>query len=158
MSWLLATLVAFACFALVFYVKQRQFSHPAVQFPYALKPEPFSAAERELLGLLEDGFGPRFVVLARVRVLDVLDVTALPRRSAWYHANNQVSSRCFDFLLCHRETLQPACALTLDEGREARDEFLPELCQRIGLPFVRLTPDQLQRYGAVRDDVERALT
>ncbi|WP_028240672.1 DUF2726 domain-containing protein [Stutzerimonas azotifigens] len=158
MSWLAVMLAAFACFVLVFLIKQRQFSHPAVQFPYALKNEPFDEHERQLLDMLQQTVGERFLVLAKVRVLDVLDITALPRRSAWYHANNQVSGRRFDFLLIERGRLRPACAVTLDRGSDARDDFLAELCQRIGLPHVSLTPQQAQAYAVVRESIERALT
>ena len=33
MSWLALTLVAFLCFVLVFFVKNRQLNHPALQYP-----------------------------------------------------------------------------------------------------------------------------
>ncbi len=37
MSWLALTLVAFVCFVLVFFIKNRQLNHPALQYPYRLK-------------------------------------------------------------------------------------------------------------------------
>ncbi|WP_376781174.1 hypothetical protein [Stutzerimonas kunmingensis] len=46
MSWLALTLVAFVIFVLVFFVKNRQLNHPALQYPYRLKAPLFSPAER----------------------------------------------------------------------------------------------------------------
>ena len=56
MSWLALTLVAFVCFVLVFFIKNRQLNHPALQYPYRLKVPLFASAERELLEHLQGTF------------------------------------------------------------------------------------------------------
>jgi len=150
-------LVAFVCFALVFYIKQRQYNHPALRMPYQLKRPFFQPAERELLALLQQAAGDDHLILSKVRVADVVEVTAIPRRAPWYQAVNRISAACFDFLLCDRQTLDLLCAIEMEQATEA-NAFLDELCQTIGLPLVRLTPETARSYAEVRAAIDRAAT
>ncbi|GEM_PF-89975 len=122
MSWLALTLVAFVCFVLVFFIKNRQLNHPALQYPYRLKVPLFASAERELLEHLQGTFGERYLVLPKVSVADVIVVTAIPRRAYWYQASNRIAAARFDFLLCTKTDLQPVCVINLDEP-ESRAGF-----------------------------------
>lgn len=148
-------LVAFVCFALVFYIKQRQFNHPALRMPYQLKRPFLQPSEQELLALLQQAAGADYLILAKVRLAEVAEVTAIPRRAPWYQAVNRISAACFDFLLCDRDTLEPRCAIEMEQASET-NAFLDELCQTIGLPLVRLTPETARSYGEVRTAIDRA--
>jgi len=156
MTLLIVMLAAFACFALVFLIKQRQFSQPAVRLPYQLKQPFFSSAERAQLELLEQAVGNDFRILAKVRLAEVVDVTAIPRRSPWYHATNRISAASFDFLLCDKQTLEPVCAVEVEDASDA-NAALEELCQVIGLPLVRLTPRTAGSFDQVRTAIHQAL-
>ena len=72
MSWLALTLVAFLCFVLVFFVKNRQLNHPALQYPYRLKDPVFSPAERELFEMLQRTVGQTYLILPKVGVAEVV--------------------------------------------------------------------------------------
>src|SRR5690606_12794254 len=109
MSWLALTLVAFVCFVLVFFIKNRQLNHPALQFPYRLKEPLFAPAERELLAMLQRSAGDDYLILAKVGVADVVEVTALARRAYWYRATNRIAAQRFDFLLCRKSDLAAVC-------------------------------------------------
>lgn len=154
MTFLAMALTAFVCFALVFYIKQRQFSSPAVRMPYQLKQPLFEPAEIELLGALEQAADGRYRVLAKVRVADVVEVTAVPRRSYWYHATNRISAARFDFLLCDPASLAPACAVEMEAASEA-NAFLDELCQTIGLPLIRLDAEQARSFATLRTLIDQ---
>lgn len=156
MSFLAMVLAAFVCFALVFFIKQRQYNHPALRLPYALKQPLFQPSERELLELLQAAMGERFVILAKVRLADVVDVTAIPRRSHWYRAVNRISAARFDFLLCDRTTLEPQCAIEM-EPANAANTFVDELCQTIGLPLVRLSAETARAYDRLCAAVDQAI-
>ena len=156
MSWLALTLVAFVCFVLVFFIKNRQLNHPALQYPYRLKVPLFASAERELLEHLQGTFGERYLVLPKVSVADVIEVTAIPRRASWYQASNRIAAARFDFLLCTKTDLQPVCVINLDEP-EAEQDFVDRLCETVGLPQVRLAPDKVHAYTLVREAVEAAI-
>ncbi|MFL9815422.1 DUF2726 domain-containing protein [Stutzerimonas sp. VN223-3] len=149
-------LVAFVCFALVFYIKQRQFNHPALRMPYQLKRPFFQPAERELFVLLQQAADDDHVILSKVRVADVVEVTAIPRRAPWYQASNRISAARFDFLLCDRQTLDLLCAIEMEQATEA-NAFLDDLCQTIGLPLVRLTPETARSYGEIRTAIDHAI-
>lgn len=156
MGFLALVLVAFICFALVFFVKQRQYNHPALRLPYALKQPLFQPSERELLRLLQSAMGERFVILAKVRLADVVDVTAVPRRAPWYRAVNRISAARFDFLLCDPQSLDIKCAIEMEPAGEA-NTFIDELCQTIGLPLVRLSPETARAYDRLCAAIEQAL-
>lgn len=157
LSFLALVLVAFICFALVFFVKQRQFNHPALRMPYALKKPFFQPSEGELLSLLQQAVGTRFLILCKVRVADVVEVTAVPRRGHWYQAVNRISAARFDFLLCDPQTLEPRCAVEMEPSSEA-NAFVDELCQTIALPLVRLTPETARAYDRLCAAIEEATT
>ncbi len=154
MTFFAMVLAAFVCFVLVFYIKQRQFSSPAVRMPYQLKRPLFEPAERELLAALEQAAGERYRVLAKVRIADVVEVTAVPRRAYWYHASNRISAARFDFLLCDPVSLEPACAVEMEAASEA-NAFLDELCQAIGLPLMRLDAEQARSFAILRTFIDQ---
>jgi hypothetical protein len=148
-------LVAFVCFVLVFFIKQRQYNHPALRMPYQLKRPFFQPSEGELLALLQQAAGDDYLILSKVRVADVVEVTAIPRRAPWYQAVNRISAGRFDFLLCDQQTLEPRCAIEMEQAGEA-NAFLDELCQTIGLPLIRLTPETARAYAEVRTAIDQA--
>lgn len=156
MSWLALTLVAFVCFVLVFFIKNRQLNHPALQYPYSLKVPLFSPAERELLDMLERTFAERYLILGKVSVADVVEITAVPRRAYWYQAHNRIAATRFDFLLCEKNNLTPVCVINLDDP-EAEQDFVDRLCETVRLPQVRLTAEAARSYTDVREAIESAL-
>ncbi|MHB0817068.1 DUF2726 domain-containing protein [Stutzerimonas stutzeri] len=155
MAFLGLVLVAFICFALVFYIKQRQYRHPALRMPYQLRRPVLQAEERELLALLQQAVANDYLILCKIRVAEVAEVTAIPRRAPWYQATNRISAGCFDFLLCDRQTLDPVCAIEMEPASED-NAFLDELCETIALPLVRLPAEKARAYSEVRAAIERA--
>ncbi len=156
MNWLALTLIAFACFVLVFFVKNRQLNHPALQYPYRLKAPLFQPAERELLEMLQCAVGERYLILPKVSVADVVEVTAIARRAYWYQATNRIAAARFDFVLCDKVELTPVCVINLDEP-EADQDFMDRLCQTVGLPQVRLPADVAKSYAHVQEAIASAL-
>lgn len=155
MAFLGLVLVAFICFALVFYIKQRQYQHPALRMPYQLKRPVLQAEERELLALLQQTVANDYLILCKIRIAEVVEVTAIPRRAHWYQATNRISAGCFDFLLCDPQTLDPVCAIEMEPASED-NAFLDELCETIALPLVRLPAEMARSYSEVRAAIERA--
>jgi len=149
-------LAAFVCFALVFWVKQRQYSHPALRLPYQLKQPFFQPSEIALLTRLEEAAGNDFHVLAKVRLADVMEVTAIPRRAPWYRAVNRISAARFDFLLCDSRTLAPRCAIEMERASDD-NRILDELCAATGLPLIRLTPETARSGIELREAIDQAI-
>lgn len=156
MTWLALTLVAFVVFVLVFFVKNRQLNHPALQYPYTLKASLFSPAERELLEMLQRTVGERYLIFPKVSVAEVVEVTAITRRAYWYRATNRIAAARFDFVLCDRTNLQPICVINLSDP-DSDEDFMDRLCETVGLPQVRLQPDAARSYTGVSEAIESAL-
>ncbi len=157
MSWLALTLVVFGCFVAVFYIKNRQMNHPALQFPYRLKASPLSADELALYELLDKAVGERYRILVKVRAADVVDVTAVPRRAPWYHAVNRIGAGHFDFLLCRKDDLGVVCAIEYTASPAEQEPFIEQLCQSIGLPLVRLSAERARSFSEVQSALESVL-
>ena len=105
------------------------------------------AEQLGVAGVAEVGF-------AKVGVAEVVEVTAIARRAYWYRATNRIAAARFDFLLCDSQTLQPVCAVDLDD---TDDEFRERLCSTVGLPRVRLPADKASSYTAVHEAIMAAI-
>lgn len=146
MNWLALTVVTFVCFALVLWIKQRQYNHPALQFPYRLRPTLLDETQRELLALLQRQLGERYLVLPGMPLADLVEITVVPRRTPWYQARNRIAERRMDFLLLRRPDLVPAGGVMLEPPQ---DPFLEQLFNVLELPLVRLDRGQAHAYGQV---------
>lgn len=156
-AFITLVLAAFVCFALVFYIKQRQFRHPALSMPYQLRRPVLKTEERELWAMLQQAVADDYLILCKIRVADVVDVTAIPQRTPWYQATNRISAGCFDFLLCDPQTLDPVCAIEMEPADDG-NAFLDQLCSTIGLPLVRLPAEKARSYSEVRSAIQRVAT
>jgi very-short-patch-repair endonuclease len=109
-------------------------------FPYARNERFLSPAESSFLAVLRVAVADEYEIFAKVRLLDILSVTAGESRQA---AFNRVQAKQLDFLLCERGTSRPVLALELDDSshlrsdRKARDAFVEEVLEIIGLPVLR---------------------
>lgn len=147
MSWLALTLVTFACFALVFWVKQRQSRHPALQFPYRLRTPLLNASDRELFATLQALLAERYLVLPGVPLSELVEITALPGRTPWYQARNRLLGQRVDFLLVRRPEFTAVAAILLDSEQDA---FVEALFVELGLPLIRLERERAQAFGQVQ--------
>jgi len=113
----------------------------AVTLPYVRADRFLTPAEASFLGALRLAVADRYEVFAKVRLLDLLSVKAGEGRQA---AFNRVQAKQIDFLLCERGTSRPVLALELDDSshqqssRQARDAFVEEVLEVIGLPALRV--------------------
>lgn len=113
----------------------------AATFPYLRANRFLSPAESSFLAALRIAVGDRYAIFAKVRLLDLLTVGPGDGRQA---AFNRVQAKQIDFLLCELATSRPVLALELDDrshqqsDRRARDAFVEEVLEVIGLPALRV--------------------
>ena len=111
----------------------------------------FSPAERSFLGVLDQVTKHEFRVFAKVRIADELNPRKGLRKPEWQRAFNKISRKHFDFVLCNPNTLSVLCAIELNDkshgekARQARDAFLLDVCEAVGLPLIML--DAKQSYA-----------
>lgn len=110
--------------------------------PYQKKWYLLSPAERDFYDALRQAVGNRYLIFAKVRLLDLLWLPQnLPNRQMHM---NQVWAKHVDFVLCHPQTVAPALVIELDDAshqlpeRQERDIFLNEVLRVAGIPLLRV--------------------
>src|SRR5207249_1787961 len=110
----------------------------AASFPYRRKSL-LSPAEIEFYNVLKDAVSDRFLILLKVGVRDLCEIT---NREVNHSAFNRVAAEHMDFVLCDMSTLAPVVAIELDDAtlyprdRADRDAFLNELFRVIGVALI----------------------
>ncbi|MEW6308951.1 MAG: DUF2726 domain-containing protein [Bacillota bacterium] len=101
----------------------------------------FSVVERKFYEALRFAVGNDYVVMAKVRLIDLVDVTAGGRDAAT--ARNQVSQKHVDFVLLSPGYYQPLAVIELDdasherEPKASRDELVDAVLAQAALPCLR---------------------
>jgi hypothetical protein len=114
------------------------------EFPYTRNRALFSAAERSLLGALEQAVGEDYRIFGKVRVADIVSVRPTANQSSWLHAFDQISAKHFDFVLCDKKDLSIRCAIELNDEtdgsrqRQERNTISEGVCRSISLPFIQI--------------------
>jgi len=106
------------------------------RYRYQPKSSLLTPSEASFYRALELAVGHRFVVFAKVRMLDLCD--ELEKRTNVV-AFNQVVSKHVDFVLCDPESFRPVLIVELDDhwhfrpDRRARDAFVDEVFETMGV-------------------------
>ncbi|TMF24118.1 MAG: DUF2726 domain-containing protein [Chloroflexi bacterium] len=109
-------------------------------FPYRPRKSMLSAAELVFYNVLKTAIGARFVILLKVGVSDLCEITSREVNQA---AFNRIAAKRVDFVLCDPITLAPAVAIELDDSthyrrdRAERDAFVNEVFRVIGVALIR---------------------
>jgi uncharacterized protein DUF2726 len=120
-----------------------------ISFPYRRKSL-LSPAELAFFNVLKTAVGGRFLILLKVGVRDLCEIT---NREVNQAAFNRVAAKHVDFVLCDQVTLAPMVAIELDDSthyrrdRIERDVFMDELFRVIGVGLIH------QRVQATYDSV-----
>ena len=140
-----AVLMFIALFFLKGHAAKLNASDPADELGYRQKKVLFSAAERSFLGVLDQAIDQdKHRVFGKVRVADIIEPQPSRNRSQWQTAFNKISAKHFDYIICTQDTLNPVCAIELDDQshnqkkRQQRDELLESVCKGAGLPLLRV--------------------
>jgi hypothetical protein len=110
----------------------------APSLPYRRKSL-LSPAELEFYNVLKLAVGDRFLILLKVAVRDLCEIT---HREVNQAAFDRLADEKMDFVLCDQTTLAPVIAIELDDStlyarnRAARDTFMKELFRVIGVSLI----------------------
>ncbi|MFY0991029.1 DUF2726 domain-containing protein [Halomonas sp. C05BenzN] len=122
-----------------------------MRYPYKAQKRLFTNAEWRFYQHLERAIGGSHLVMAKVRIADVLTVHG--RRSqtrGWWRAFTRISSKHIDFIICDRDNGTILCGIELDDrshfrgDRRRRDRFVNGAFEKAGLPLLRYP---VQRRG-----------
>lgn len=140
MLWVLLFAVALAVLAVVWYIQQPSGSSSGL--PYQKQKSVLTPAERQFYEALKPAVGMQYVVGIKMRMADLLSVTA--KGSDYQSARNRISQKHVDFVLLSAETLTPVVAIELDdsshakEKRKQRDALVDQIYTAAGLPILHV--------------------
>lgn len=139
---MLIPILVMAIVAIIFFAFQKK-STPSLDELYKKQIALFSPAERSFLGVLQQACADDYLILGKVRVVDVIAVKSNKNRARWQQAFNKICAKHFDFVLCDKADLSIKCVIELDDKshqnskRQHRDQFLDDLSSAVQLPLVR---------------------
>lgn len=103
-----------------------------------------SKGERAFFRVLQQAVGRGGLVMAKVRLADLLIPAAGVGQQGWQAAFNRISAKHIDFVICGPDDVAPRLAIELDDAshrqatRKERDAFIEEACRSAGLPLLRI--------------------
>lgn len=129
--------------------------------PYQKKWYLLSPAERDFYDALRQGVGNRYLIFAKVRLLDLLWLPDKMENRPLYIG--RVASKHVDFVLCHPQTVAPALVIELDDTshqlpeRQERDLFLNEVLRVAAIPLLRVPVKKTFSAPALRGQILETL-
>jgi hypothetical protein len=113
------------------------------QFPFKLRDDFLSPAERNFYLILKSVVASWAVVCPKVKLSDLFYATSRNMAERQSYAN-KIDRKHVDFLLCSLVDAMPVCGIELDDQshnssqRHARDVFVDGVFKAAGLPLVRV--------------------
>lgn len=157
MEWIPVAIVAVA----IIYLKY--FANVAATLHYRQRGPLFTGAERSFYGVLCQAAPEHTVVMAKVRVADILTPEPSRDKSLWQSAFNKVAMKHFDFVVCDQQSMQVLAAVELDDKSHStnkakqRDTFINDACEDAGLRLVRFPAKKGYQIDVVRETLSSAL-
>ncbi|MFC3123279.1 DUF2726 domain-containing protein [Agaribacter flavus] len=138
-------------------------SDTKLSFPFSMKKQLFTAAERQFLMLIENAVGTEFRVLCRVRLVDLLSLKSNTNKKLANSALLKAGNKQIDFVLCDRKDLSPVMAIDLVYGTSKdghniqRDFFVSGALDTAMIPHVRIKAKNGYTLAEIRECIETKL-
>ena len=149
-------------FIMLTVVKAIRRNRTSQEHSYRLRAPFLSPAERSFYGVLSRAVANDYVVLAKVRVADVIMPAKGYNKSKWQTAFNRISSKHFDYILCDPNSLSVERVVELHDRshrnatRAKRDHFLRNACQSAGLTLIEFAAKSRYSIEEVRKQIFQA--
>ncbi len=140
---LLAIVLAALAAAAVFYRARRARQGGNLAVAYRRR-DFLSKGERAFFRVLQQAVGRGGLVLAKVRLADLVIPATGIGHQGWQAAFNRISAKHVDFVICGPDDMVPRLAIELDDAshrqatRQERDAFIEAVCRSAGLPLLRI--------------------
>ena len=107
--------------------------------PYRIRPDQFSAVEKQYFRFLLDHFSNGYVVLAKVALTDIFTVDK-PNENVKYA--QKLQQKGLDFLLLDAEQMAPVLAIELDDPKQnelgSTARLMDDVCDSAGLEILHV--------------------
>ena len=126
-------------------------SLPIADYPsvnYCINRHMLSNTELAFYNALQKGLGDQYLILAKVRVCDVLQPQTGITKSEWQSAYNRVSSILFDFVLYSLKQNEIITAFEITDNSyscpaaKKRNNLLNAVCESANFPLMRVVARQ----------------
>ncbi len=140
-----------------------KFNQDKIEFPFALKRQLFTAAERQFLNLIEHAVAGEFRVMCRVRLIDLLSLRKDTRHKIAKGALLRAGTKQIDFVLCDKDDLTPVMAIDLVYGvgknghNTQRDFFVSGALETAHIPHARIKVKTGYKVSDLRECIEAKL-
>jgi very-short-patch-repair endonuclease len=110
--------------------------------PYVKKDFLMTKAEHEFFKVLQEVVKDKYYIIPQVQLSDIVQVEKYEKQKQTYR--NKIDRKSVDFVLFNKEYFTPHLVIELDdsthlrEDRQARDNFLDSLLNKIGLKIVHI--------------------
>jgi hypothetical protein len=122
-----------------------------------------SQKERMFSSVLEKAVGGKYRVYCKVPMVDVFEATDKRSERSQRKALKPVRGILFDYIVCDSQTHEVVCAVELDDHQfdkktfKEKDLFVEQLCQDVGLPLLRVAPQNGYNLVEIIERFERTI-
>lgn len=127
-------------------------------FPFTQKNSVFTLAEKNFLILLEQAVGPKYRVINRVKLADIVNIRNGVSEKTSQKALNNANNKYVDFIICDRETMALKGAIDLVDNngkgyKVKKDWFVSGALEAASIPHVRIKVKATYTVSEIRDCV-----
>jgi hypothetical protein len=140
-----------------------KFNNESIDFPFAVKRQMFTAAERQFLTLIEHAVGNEFRVISRVRLSELLSLRKNTNQKIAKSALLRAGAKQVDFVLCDKSDMTPIMAIDLVYGsgpnghNMQRDFFVNGALETAAIPHVRIKAKAGYSVADIKECIEAKL-
>lgn len=145
--WLLLVLLL----SLWLLLRLRRQPPAAGSLPYGRGSALLTSAQLTFLQTLEQAVGRGYFILARLRLIDLVSISAGLDAQASRQARERILNKRFDFVLCERDSREAVAVIELEDGVSGAarsSDWVAQLCAKIGIKLLRC---DVQRGYSVND-------
>jgi len=146
-------LMAIVAIGLVISIRSSSFRH------YKRQPYLFTPAERNFYKQLVQAVGNEFIVFGKVRVADLVTITADYGNKGSMRSLGKIAQKHVDYCLCRPHDFSIVCVIELNDkshnqhDRQSRDVFMEKLFRKVKLPLVWVEAKNTYRPDQIRDQI-----
>lgn len=140
-----------------------KFNTDRIEFPFSVKRQLFTAAERQFLNIIEQAVANEFRVMSRVRLIDLLSLRKDANYKIAKSALLRAGTKQVDFVLCDKKDMTPVMAIDLVYGsgknghNTQRDFFVNGALETASIPHARIKVKSGYSVADVRECIETKL-
>ncbi|MTI67903.1 MAG: DUF2726 domain-containing protein [Firmicutes bacterium] len=130
------------------------------KFPYAIRDDFLSEAEKSFLKVLNQAIYGDMIICPKVNLKDIFFVSSKNEKMKYI---NKINRKHVDFLLCKKDTLKPLCGIELDDSshnrkdRIERDNFVNKVFKTAKLPLIRVKNKNSYTVNELKENINIVL-